>query len=366
MPTSRPLAERRLRPDRARWAALGLGLVFALVIFEVGGRVVISRILAGSIDLDVDHRLRPNPLMGINEDGIRTQRRAADFTDDTYNVVFLGDSFTFGLNVEAASTFPEQVGRLWAGPGASNKASRGAGGDDGREVRVANFGWTSSSPILSLRLLRDIGEKYSPDLVVLCLDLSDFQDDIRYERMLREQSGLTLSPTLFVLRQLGLDRLSGEGSARDAPDDRLFLANQPLDRVRPHLALTEQAIGDIAEHSRSVLNADFVLVGLPRGFMYDAREHPNWRRRDWNALGPHRLGMFEWLGELADRVDYPVLPLLGAFSDADAFPTCFGNDPHYNARGHRIAARAIAAGLDDVLSGPAAAKGSASAVRDPQ
>ena len=44
--------------------------------------------------------------------------------------------------------------------------------------------WVSSSPLLNLRLLRDVGHKYRPDLVVYSLDMTDFRDDLHYEHAL--------------------------------------------------------------------------------------------------------------------------------------------------------------------------------------
>ena len=58
-----------------------------------------------------------------------------------------------------------------------------------RKIRVANFGWTSSSPLLSARRLEAIGDKYHPDVVAICIDMTDFGDDLRWGAML-EQRGV--------------------------------------------------------------------------------------------------------------------------------------------------------------------------------
>ena len=41
---------------------------------------------------------------------------------------------------------------------------------------MANFGWTSSSPRLSARRREAIGERYSPDLGVLSIDMTDVRE----------------------------------------------------------------------------------------------------------------------------------------------------------------------------------------------
>src|SRR5690606_34977531 len=92
-------------------------------------------------------------------------------------LVFLGDSFTFGYDLEPEETFVHRVETLLGGA------------YPGIPVRTANFGWTSSSPLLQHRRLLSIGEKYNPDVVVLCVDMTDFGDDILYANML-EQRGI--------------------------------------------------------------------------------------------------------------------------------------------------------------------------------
>ncbi|NNE08418.1 MAG: hypothetical protein HKN20_07645, partial [Gemmatimonadetes bacterium] len=98
---------------------------------------------------DVDHRLSPD-IAENNADGIRSAREAADFRPGDENVIFLGDSFVHGLLVKPEESIPAQFERIANEEGATAPA-----------VRAANFGWVSSSPLLSLRLLRDIGAGYS-------------------------------------------------------------------------------------------------------------------------------------------------------------------------------------------------------------
>src|SRR5262249_440735 len=120
-----------------------------------------------------DHRLRANT-SETNADGLRTRKEAHDFTDDAMNTAFLGDSFVFGAREFPQLALPAQLERLLQARHPECK------------VNVANFGWVSSSPYLSLRLLKDIGRKYAPDLVLLGVDMTDFHDDLKY-RLLVER-----------------------------------------------------------------------------------------------------------------------------------------------------------------------------------
>jgi len=311
----------------------------AFGLFELGGRAILRGALGAEHETTVDHRLRPNPHRGINEDGIRSTRGASDFAGGSYNIVFLGDSFTYGVYVPAPAAFPSRVEALL-------NESRRPGA-----VKVANFGWASSSPLLSLRLLRDIGARYRPRLVVLCVDMTDFHDDLKY-RLLLEEGELLLSPTRFLLRRLGLGGgtapLFGPPAGREVlPQDRFFIVNQPLEQSLPLLREIEDNIAAIARHARDSLDARFVLVLLPRGFQYSDRESPrSWEREAYEALGPHVHEPFRWLGQLSRWADFPVISLLDAFRSSGVFPTSFDHDPHWNEQGHGVAASALTSHLE--------------------
>jgi hypothetical protein len=115
-------------------ALLGLvSLGSSIAAFELVGRILLRRALTAEHIADVDHRLKPDPSRGINRDGIRSDREAAEFAEASHNIIFLGDSYTFGVFVKAEQAFPSRVERQLAEQWPST------------EVRVANFGWSSSS-----------------------------------------------------------------------------------------------------------------------------------------------------------------------------------------------------------------------------
>jgi hypothetical protein len=327
------------RRERSRLASLGLLLASALAsfaAFEIVGGALLRRTLGEDNVADVDHRLKPNARRGINADGIRNPHGPEHYGEDSWNVVFLGDSYTYGVYVKAEHAFPAVVGSLL------NEASLP------RPVKVANFGWASSSPVLSLRLLRDIGARYRPDLVVLCLDMTDFHDDLRYSRLLAEQ-GTRLSPSRFLLRRSGLDRPLARARERlglrgpdEPPAERFFAARQPLHQSRPFLRETEQNIRAISEQAAE-LGAQFLLVMLPRPFQYNPAESPdNWERDHYDPASPHAHAPFEWLADFDSRTPFPSVSLLADFRESGVFPTAFRHDPHWNEAGHQIAARGVA------------------------
>ncbi len=323
-------------------------LAGGLLVLYVGAETLVAPLLEDQLGLarfylvrDPDHW--PGPGMspyaemgGMNSDWVRTPLERADFEAHGLNIVFLGDSFTYGFGVPREASFPALVESALRGrfPTAC--------------VSVANFGWISSSPVLSLRRLSHMGDGYNPDLVVLCIDMSDFHDDIKWRNMLARRGVYRVFDripiTLKVLETWlpGLFRVICHASLDNQPEKRFFVTEEPLEKSRPYLAAIVESIDAIEEHCRQH-GWRFVLFVLPRGYQYSDAESPrNWEGWQYEPLGPHCLEPFRFFAELGSRVPYPVHSLLPAFGESSEFPTCFEGDPHWNEVGHRIAAAAIA------------------------
>jgi hypothetical protein len=345
--------------DRSSGPVL-LALVVATLVFGVAlpftlRTALISRI-AAIHRLDVDHRLVPDG-GEINTDSARFRGEAGDLSEDDFVVLFMGDSFTFGFNLPYEQAYPHQLERIAAAHGC------------GPRLRVVNFGWTSASPLLALRLLRQVGHAYHPDLVIHSLDMTDFHDDLRYEVQLREQRdfdvdtaavlrrALETSPALAgvagpivgVIDALPRRRRSGDRERLLAdlevpgPTDRYFATNHPLEVSRP--AIEAGVMKNLAEMDglvRDVLGAEFSVVVYPRAYQFSRRESPNnWEASAYTVLGPYVGEPFRYFDEVGPSLPYPVISLMPTFAGSAEFPLFFGNDPHWNARGARLAAQAV-------------------------
>ncbi len=327
---------------RRNFKLLGLLLVVALclLVFDRAGRRIIQQKIAGEFFANVDHTPKPDARKGFNEDGVRTfgNEKVSAFRPGGQNLVFLGDSFTQGYMVRPAESFPFQAGELLLGQRPD------------LDLHIANFGWISSSPILSERRLRQIGKRYHPSLVVLCLDMTDFHDDLKYRRQLQDPS--YFSPFTFLLYrfqwQHGWERFKESFRlfpAKEAvPARRYFILNQPLEQSRAYLGEIEGNIRSLAAYCQNELGAGFVLIVLPRGCQYDARETPDNRLEpgEYTPMGPYVREPFRWLEGFARTTTFPCYQILDDFVAAGAYPTCFATDPHWTATGHRIAGNAVA------------------------
>jgi hypothetical protein len=286
---------------------------------------------------DVDHRLEPHKSKDINSDGIRSLVEADSFREEDINIIFLGDSFVYGYALDYADTPPQQLEAI------ARERHPGA------NLNVANFGWVSSSPLLASRLLRDIGAKYNPDVVILGLDMGDTQDDLKYQKLLNREGIYSLVQYL-PLSVLGiksfLRRVEGLGWLHEIlfgfPSHPFFGAAYPMEEMLPYFDRARRNIDDVAAFSRDELGAKFALFVFPRNFQYNDRESPHsWEKSFYAGFGPYIHEPFRYFESVRGEVSYPIYSLLEDFQNTDVFPTCFDRDPHWLPSGARVAAEAI-------------------------
>lgn len=322
-------------------AALTLGAV------SLAGPLIVRNVFLTRYVTDVDHH--PLPLTGIyNGDGVQPDKPASAYGEDDFVIVFMGDSFTAGDHLDnTRDGFAFRIEREL------RRTHREL------SVRVVNFGWISSSPLLQLRQLQMIGPKYHPDLVVQAFDMTDFGDDLYYGELLanldaRSSRRVTLwgiavkklSAALGVhdLRCWMWSNLAGQPfqPRRCKPRDqgRFFYLEQPLEQSEPQLQFTWNVLTDTHEYA-SELGAAYVLLILPRYQQYNPAECPDDWEGDFPDRSPHLLAPFEFFDQQAATAPFPVHSLLEVFRDCGEYPTTFPDDPHYNETGHRIAAEAI-------------------------
>lgn len=311
-----------------------IGLI-SLFLFEAVGQSFLFRDKLYFVN-DVDHRMEPFSEPDINSDGIRSFKEATAFQAEDVNIIYLGDSFVYGFKLDAQDSIPSQLEAL----------SRQ--NHPGLEINVANFGWVSSSPLLSLRLLRDIGRKYNPDVVLLGLDMSDFEDDIKYRKLIERQGTYRLLDTA-PLSLLALKKIMRKVRPLfplhqrifEFPAERFFVTAHPMKSMLPYYEEVRRNIEAIHHFSQNELGARFILLIFPRSYQYSDQETPrNWEGRHYEVLGPFAHEPFRYFEEISSELDFPVVSLLEDFQSTEVFPTCFEWDPHWNEQGASIAAEA--------------------------
>ena len=284
----------------------------------------------------VDHNLpKKNKRIPTNSDGIRDFRESGDFQKNGTNIIFLGDSFVYGYT-DYNDTIPVLI-------------------EDGlkrqfpnKDIKVANFGWASSSPLLDYRFLQKIGHKYYPKIILLGFDMTDFQDDIKYRLMLNKEGIYyfynKIPIMLFVLKKFFPEiswKIHSWSLHGQLPRQRFFMTENPLSETKKYLKGVMENIEGINKYAKEH-QAEFVLIIFPRYYQYNAKESPdNWEKSEYTLLGPYCLEPFRYFNNLKSSVSFPIYSLLEDFQNTKVFPTCFNHDPHWNKAGNRVAANAI-------------------------
>lgn len=350
---------------RARLApalAVVATLVLAVFLVPFAVRKMVEKRISKIHHMTVEHRLLPNPEQNVNSDGIRFAGEASDLKDEDFVVLFAGDSFAYGLFLKYDEAYPYQFEKI-------------VNQSPGPRIRAVSTGWTSSSPLLNLRLLREIGARYKPDLLVYTLDMTDFQDDLRYESALqygdrkmdpRKASVLarfweTVLPSFNIgeadvesVRRLARFEKQEEenfvtvgGAQVEVPPDPYFITNQPLESSRP---LIERGVmrnlGELNQFAAKTLKCPMVLVVVPRAYQYTTRESPkNWEAFCYTPLGPYVREPFRYFEEVRAQLPYKLIDLLPVFESSTEFPLYLDWDPHWTPAGAALAARTVADSL---------------------
>lgn len=187
--TDQPAAAPRARPRRwlFRLAAIGIGLIVAAGVAELGARVAGLRPLrigpgwqdqhrklfhenqAGSLlpyslkpGTSVEFAYRGPPAKyAVNADGLRADRRyARPKPAGVKRVVLLGDSVTFGLGAGLKQTFASRLERSLPG------------------VEVINGGVGGYNTYSERRWLEAMGLSYEPDAIAVCYCPNDSDDPL--------------------------------------------------------------------------------------------------------------------------------------------------------------------------------------------
>lgn len=286
---------------------------------------------------DVNHFMDKRNHDDLNSDNIRYHREASELSAKDNNIIFLGDSFVFGFLLSHRAAMPyqfEEIARAQF-PGAN--------------INGINFGWVSASPYLELNLLKQLGKKYQPDVVILDLDIGDFHDDIRYQFMAEHRSLYRFShllPFTTLLLEMAANRLSDESFERwtGFPKSQLFANERPLQQSRPYLQqYTEKNIDALYQYTTEELGAKFIVFVNPKTFHYNEKEAANNWLKNVVRRTPYSFEIFDYVDELSQTKPYPVISLLPAFQKTTIFPTAFEQDAHWNREGYKVAATEMVA-----------------------
>ena len=334
---------RRLAP---RLLVAGATLVLTLVVLELGARLWFHA-TGNPRGMGFDPELGFRPLPSIeksgpfwgrdepartNSQGWRDAEHAFEKPAGVTRIVALGDSFTFGVDVDYGERFSEVLER------------------DVASLEVVNLGVNAYGTCHELRALEVEGLRYSPDVVVLVVFLGNDLDDVRNRRK-------ASWPCPWFRH-----RVDADGS------EELELVRPAVTwdvRLRTSSYLGEALAGFVDRRARRTERApewemgDTVpLFGALVERMRDASEAAGARFLAVLTYPSERLGSPPTEREARARAELghrgvELVDALGEFQRRHAagevlFATLPGGAPgHWNARGHEVIAELVEAALRD-------------------
>jgi hypothetical protein len=288
-----------------------------------------------------DHRMQRDDkhFNGLNSDNIRSMHEALSMRDDDFNIIFLGDSFIYGFLLSPEQSPPAQLEKILREQYRRDN------------INVINFGWTSSSPYLSYRLLQDLGARYKPDLVLLAVDMSDYRDEWFYKSVL-EDRGYYRHIKQFPRAAFYLKRVmefiepvidlhtpiwgyAGKGG--------YFVAEQPMEKSLNLFDDIYNTLLQINDYSRNTLNSPFVVFVPPRHWQYTDKESPDsWENGGFDTMGPYALENYRYFDGKMGVAPFPIINMVDDFRKTEEFPLNFRVDSHWNKKGARFFAGKVA------------------------
>jgi hypothetical protein len=312
--------------------------------------------------------------------GLRERELTMPPAPGTRRILMLGDSFTEGAGLAVEDTVSRRLETMLAArcPG----------------VEVVNAGTASYSPILHYLVLRELGARLRPELVLLNFDVTDVHDDlvrtaladldaeglpVRVPNDRRRETAILLPPLLPARLGVFEARLNGlalwQALRRSSAGKRVFgdlnldeasLAARGLtgDLRYDRLAITRDtaAASEAAAWALSarylagirrlaaVWQARFAVVTYPHPHQVAAHESPAGRLRFGVGPGVYASDRaFRTVEAIGRRHDVPVITLVETFRrHADpARPLFRRDDIHHTADGARVMAEGIAAAVGD-------------------
>jgi lysophospholipase L1-like esterase len=167
--------------------------------------------------------------VSINSQGLRDREYPLVKPPDTYRILLLGDSTTFGWGVREEDTVAKIL-------------ERSLNHDEGRPYEVINAGVGNYDTVQEVTYYRERGRAFHPDLVILEYFINDA------EPVPREQQGFLRDKSYFVAfvvsRADGILRVAGR-----RPDWREYYRSLYADH-QPGWQAAQEALGELARTAR--------------------------------------------------------------------------------------------------------------------
>lgn len=219
-----PPFPRIIKKNAANLICLLLAIIFSLGALELGLRHPRLRPsfrmegLVFELDGDLLYKMRPHSRKDLNRWGYRGADWEKRPKDEKKRILFLGDSFIFGVNVSVEDSLPAKLQERL-----------------GESYEVLNMGVQGYGPDQSLQQLQKEGLGFKPDAVVLALYPANDFNDITRNRIYRYDSAgkRLVKMRTPVEKLLGAPRLAVMANVLKRRFDRAAKAGDYYDPFNP-------------------------------------------------------------------------------------------------------------------------------------
>jgi lysophospholipase L1-like esterase len=298
--------------------------------------------------------------------------------EGVFRILLIGDSFIEGEGVELPQT-------------AAQVLEAELTETTGKPVEVVNMGVMSYSPIIYQRIIEDRGLPLDPDLVIVAVDISDFQNDYAYAKDLDENGNFR---NILFQQKMGEPHVALPGVSAGAkfwlrthsvlyneaadrmkqlvrkinhiPEPTVFKINDPASD--PHFAtrsednalrpeMWEELGSSLIKIDRLLKRAGvpWMAVIYPYGHQSAPDEWGRGRLRNGFKAGKiyPATAAEELVGFGRKNGGFGVVNLVEGFRRAAATieePLFYPDDGHFTPLGHRVFAEAVKEEVDDYIT----------------
>ena len=307
-------------------------LILTLVVLELGLRVSHRLIKAphtlvhqASSIPGLDYEMAPNrelrladgTLIKTNRYGMRDSEPSEQRTQSRCRIAALGDSYTFGLNVQVEQAYPKVLERRLRESAAAAEC----------QFEVLNFGTSGYCSWDEALMLRHRVVDFDPHVVTLGYVLNDPEVD-------------PIQPlhTYFIKRPWWqpYDLLRLVGKAETIRDEKRWGGGDYYFYLHAQNQRKWQSVVDAFRDIRDVTAPRSIKVLV----VIFPELTESFKGKPWSDY-PYRK-IHQQVSDLAVRNGFRVVDLLEAFAEYPSQDLVFdGRDDHPNVRGHEVAAQAI-------------------------
>jgi lysophospholipase L1-like esterase len=323
-------------------------VLFFLLVAEVTTRLVMPNSVKFRLmhqpDEKLGYRLAPNyeiehkksefnTLIKINSEGLRDYEHQKDKKSSLFRILVMGDSFTFGLGVNSEETYAKVLETLLN----QNLAAKTQ-----KKYEVINAGIDGYGTEQEYFYLKELGNQYRPDLVIVGLYANDITDVMQTIPFIYNKN--RIKTRFYFLSYLKELHTILKVTLRNDIQSTILQIYQ--DQYTPQFEKALQKTQKILLETRDFIHsigAEMVIVIVPLTFEIGRSE---WEKGQFGHLyrdeffnkNMHKFStIFTEFGKVEEIHTLPLLPIFRKSKKK----LYYVRDPHWNKEGHLLAAESI-------------------------